>query len=80
MTLSYLGNEEITEQIRILKMQSKEQREIITRNIDPIKYKEELKEYFRIQALIRYRKSVIEREQILNPQMRIFNNPLKITT
>ena len=80
MTLSYLGNEEITEQIRILKMQSKEQREIITRNIDPIKYKEELKEYFRIQALIRYRKSVIEREQILNPQMRVFNNPLKIAT
>jgi hypothetical protein len=80
MTLSYLRNEEITEQIRILKMQSKEQREIITRNIDPIKYKEELKEYFRIQALIRYRKSVIEREQILNPQMQVFNNPLKIAT
>lgn len=80
MTLSYLGNEEITEQIRVLKMQSKEQREIITKNIDPIKYKEELKEYFRIQALIRYRKSVIEREKILNPKMRVFINPLKIAT
>ena len=78
MTLSYLGNEEITEQIRILKMQSKEQREIITRNIEPIKYKEELKEYFRIQALIRYRKSVIEREQILNNKISILNH--KIST
>ena len=78
MTLSYLGNEEITEQIRILKMQSKEQREIITRNIEPIKYKEELKEYFRIQALIRYRKSVIEREQILNNKISILNQ--KIST